>query len=142
MLLALFLSLLVQVHAADVVQNIHVLLLGFMHKPSKDSVGALCSSLTPLDVLSSIIASGVHDYKHTGTTNLFHTASVSDLAITYNDVSVLENMSVSETFELILRHKVNTAQQVETQQILRCCLSSSCSLAMRVACFLSPVLLF
>lgn len=38
-------------------------------------------------------------------TNLFHTASVSDLAITYNDVSVLENMSVSQTFELILRHK-------------------------------------
>ena len=134
------------------VQNIHVLLLGFMAKPSKDNSGALCTSLTPLDVLSCIIAAAIHDVGHTGTvgggayerttrlrvckatdtfvavfallrltssmrcfcvcfasplpqTNLFHTASVSDLAITYNDVSVLENMSVSQTFELILRHK-------------------------------------
>ena len=56
-----------KVHAADVVQNVHVLLLGFMYKPTKDSVGALCTSLTPLDVLSSIIAAAIHDYKHTGT---------------------------------------------------------------------------
>lgn len=56
-----------QIHAADVVQNIHVLLLGFQAKPSKDSSGALCTSLTALDVLACIIAAAIHDVGHTGT---------------------------------------------------------------------------
>jgi len=142
------------------VQNVHVLLLGFMHKPTKDSIGPLCTSLTPLDVLSCIIAAAIHDYKHTGTvgrtakshthareprwlcrsflpsfahppfagvvallhscvcfsllffrvcvclqTNIFHQNTVSDLAIRYNDVSILENYHVAEAFDLMLRHK-------------------------------------
>lgn len=64
---ALDCCLFAQIHAADVVQNIHVLLLGFMAKPSKDCAGALCTSLTPLDVLSCIIAAAIHDVGHTGT---------------------------------------------------------------------------
>jgi hypothetical protein len=93
------------VHAADVVQNMHVLLLGFEQHPSKDTqAGALCTALTPLDVLAAIIAAAIHDYKHDGRTNLFHTNTSSDLAVRYNDVSILENMHLSETFALILRH--------------------------------------
>lgn len=38
-------------------------------------------------------------------TNIFHQNTVSDLAIRYNDVSILENFHVAEAFELMLRHK-------------------------------------
>ncbi|KAG7275128.1 hypothetical protein CRUP_024694 [Coryphaenoides rupestris] len=49
-------------HAADVTQTVHYLLLktGIMHW------------LTELEILAMIFAAAVHDYEHTGTTNNFH----------------------------------------------------------------------
>ena len=35
--------------------------------------------------------------------NLFHTKTMSPLAVTYNDKSVLENMHVSEAFRVMLK---------------------------------------
>ncbi|CDQ99194.1 unnamed protein product [Oncorhynchus mykiss] len=50
------------VHAADVTQTLHCLLLrtGLVHW------------LTELEVLASLFAAAIHDYEHTGTTNNFH----------------------------------------------------------------------
>nr|XP_046167810.1 calcium/calmodulin-dependent 3',5'-cyclic nucleotide phosphodiesterase 1B-like isoform X2 [Oncorhynchus gorbuscha] len=50
------------VHAADVTQTLHCLLLrtGLVHW------------LTGLEVLASLFAAAIHDYEHTGTTNNFH----------------------------------------------------------------------
>ncbi|KAK7822293.1 hypothetical protein U0070_014392 [Myodes glareolus] len=50
------------VHAADVTQTVHYILLhtGIMHW------------LTELEILAMIFAAAIHDYEHTGTTNNFH----------------------------------------------------------------------
>lgn len=57
--------------------------------------------LTDLDILCLVIGSLVHDIAHPGTNNAFLINSFSDLAITYNDKSILENFHIAETFKII-----------------------------------------
>ncbi|XP_052320239.1 dual specificity calcium/calmodulin-dependent 3',5'-cyclic nucleotide phosphodiesterase 1C-like [Oncorhynchus keta] len=78
-------------HAADVIQTIHYLLLktGIVHW------------LTELEIFAMIFAAAVHDYEHTGTTNNFHIQTRSDTAILYNDQSVLESHHVSAAYRLL-----------------------------------------
>ncbi|XP_058874734.1 dual specificity calcium/calmodulin-dependent 3',5'-cyclic nucleotide phosphodiesterase 1A-like isoform X2 [Acipenser ruthenus] len=78
-------------HAADVTQTVHYLLLktGMVHW------------LTELEILAMIFAAAVHDYEHTGTTNNFHIQTRSDSAILYNDRAVLENHHVSAAYRLL-----------------------------------------
>ncbi|XP_032802234.1 dual specificity calcium/calmodulin-dependent 3',5'-cyclic nucleotide phosphodiesterase 1A isoform X2 [Petromyzon marinus] len=79
------------VHAADVTQTVHYLMLktGTIHW------------LNELEILSMIFAAAIHDYEHTGTTNNFHIQTRSDSAILYNDRSVLENHHVSAAYRLM-----------------------------------------
>uniref|UniRef100_A0A3P8PUA7 Phosphodiesterase n=1 Tax=Astatotilapia calliptera TaxID=8154 RepID=A0A3P8PUA7_ASTCA len=79
------------VHAADVTQTVHYLLLktGMVHW------------LTELEIFAMIFAAAVHDYEHTGTTNNFHIQTRSDTAILYNDRSVLESHHVSAAYRLL-----------------------------------------
>jgi hypothetical protein len=81
------------VHAADVVHNVFWLL----HSEQ------LRAGVMPLDVLAAILAAAVHDFKHPGTNNAFATKTQSDLAMRYNDISVLENMHISEAMLLAKR---------------------------------------
>jgi hypothetical protein len=60
-----------------------------------------------MDTLSIIIASLVHDLGHPGFTNNYQINSFSDLAITYNDKSILENYHISETFKIIKNEESN-----------------------------------
>merc|ERR1712130_162137 len=53
------------------------------------------------DRLSSFIAAIVHDVRHTGQNNNYHINASSDLAITYNDRSVLENNSICVAFKIL-----------------------------------------
>ncbi|KAM7370268.1 hypothetical protein PAMP_011533 [Pampus punctatissimus] len=78
-------------HAADVTQTIHFLLLktGMVHW------------LTELEIFSTIFAAAIHDYEHTGTTNNFHIQTRSDTAMLYNDRAVLENHHVSAAYRLL-----------------------------------------
>ncbi|XP_034147485.1 calcium/calmodulin-dependent 3',5'-cyclic nucleotide phosphodiesterase 1A isoform X2 [Esox lucius] len=78
-------------HAADVTQTIHYLLLktGMVHW------------LTELEIFALIFAAAVHDYEHTGTTNNFHIQTRSDSAILYNDRSILESHHVSAAYRLL-----------------------------------------
>ena len=48
------------------------------------------SMLSPLDILSLLIAAIGHDVDHTGATNAFEIASSSKLALRYHDQAVLE----------------------------------------------------
>jgi len=80
------------VHAADVTQSLHVLL----------QMGAKNFTEEKLELFSMLISAVVHDVGHTGLNNNFHVNSRSELALLYNDVSVLENMHVSTTFRLLL----------------------------------------
>lgn len=59
------------------------------------------SNLSALDLASIYFAAMIHDYEHPGLTNDFLKNTSDDLAILYNDVAVLENYHVSETFTLL-----------------------------------------
>lgn len=52
-----------------------------------------------------LFAAAIHDYEHTGTTNNFHTQTRSNLAILYNDRSVLENHHVAASFKMLQENR-------------------------------------
>lgn len=78
-------------HAADVLSS----LLYFVHKSS------LYENLTDIDILASIVATLGHDNGHPGYTNRFLVNNRDNLAIEYNDVSVLEMMHCSSLFNIM-----------------------------------------
>jgi hypothetical protein len=78
-------------HAADVVQSIH-LMLGPFHLRLRVSPG-LVSAL--------LVGGAVHDFQHPGKTNAFLVKTSDRLAMTYNDISVLENFHVSSALDLL-----------------------------------------
>jgi cAMP-specific phosphodiesterase 4 len=80
-----------RLHAADVVANC----VFFINTPS------LAGKLTALDVCACLIAAAIHDFGHPGTNNAFQVATQSDVAVTYNDQSVLENMHCAEAYKLM-----------------------------------------
>lgn len=54
-----------------------------------------------------VFAAAIHDYEHTGTTNNFHIQTRSDVALLYNDRSVLENHHVSAAYRLMQEEEMN-----------------------------------
>ncbi|MGH0167500.1 UNVERIFIED_CONTAM: hypothetical protein FKN15_062156 [Acipenser sinensis] len=80
-----------QVHAADITQTVHCLLLRT----------GLVNWLSELEILAVLFAAAIHDFEHTGTTNPFHMQTRSDYAMIYNDRSVLESHHVSAAFRLM-----------------------------------------
>lgn len=54
-----------------------------------------------LDYIMGLIAAAIHDVGHPGTNNAFHVQSMSAWGVRYNDQSVLENMHVALSFELL-----------------------------------------
>ncbi|KAM8867382.1 dual specificity calcium/calmodulin-dependent 3',5'-cyclic nucleotide phosphodiesterase 1B-like [Synchiropus picturatus] len=85
------------IHAADVTQTLHCLLLrsGLVHW------------LTELEVLASLFAAAIHDFEHTGTTNNFHIHTKSELALIYNDRAVQESHHLSAAFHLLQDDRMN-----------------------------------
>ncbi|VDD92269.1 unnamed protein product [Enterobius vermicularis] len=90
------------IHAADVTQTSHFML----------SQTGLASSLSDLDLLAVIFSAMIHDYEHTGHTNSFHVQSGSNLALLYNDKSVLENHHASACFKLLTDEDKNLFENV------------------------------
>ena len=80
-------------HGADVTQS---LCLYFLNSNAEE----ICQSLV-LDLLGILISALGHDLGHPGLTNIFHINSSSELAITYNDMSCLENFHASKLFRTI-----------------------------------------
>lgn len=78
-------------HAADVTQSTHVLL----NSPALESV------FTSLEILAAIFAAAIHDVDHPGLTNQYLINSSSELALMYNDESVLENHHLAVAFKLL-----------------------------------------
>jgi len=79
-------------HAADVLQTLNTML----------QLGGKEYASSPLDLFSILVAAVIHDVKHPGLNNNFQVNSSSDLAIQYNDVSVLENYSIMWLFAKLL----------------------------------------
>ncbi|CAE7594550.1 Pde1c [Symbiodinium pilosum] len=79
------------VHAADVTQCVHALLVQF----------GFAAFFDQLSILALLLGAAVHDMGHDGRTNSYHVNVGDDIAYTYNDISVLENMHISKAFKLM-----------------------------------------
>ncbi|KAJ3598903.1 hypothetical protein NHX12_032866 [Muraenolepis orangiensis] len=94
------------IHAADVVQSIHVLL----------STPALEAVFTDLEIMAALFASAIHDVDHPGLTNQFMVNTSSELAVLYNDSSVLENHHLAVGFTLLQEENCDIFQNLSKKQ--------------------------
>nr|XP_039273335.1 cAMP-specific 3',5'-cyclic phosphodiesterase 4C-like isoform X1 [Styela clava] len=94
------------IHAADVLQSVHVLL----------SSAALDSVFTEIEILAALFAGAMHDVDHPGLNNQFHCATRSELAIMYNDESVLENHHLAVGFKLMQQKDCDLFENLTRKQ--------------------------
>ncbi|XP_053558923.1 cAMP-specific 3',5'-cyclic phosphodiesterase 4C isoform X4 [Bombina bombina] len=94
------------IHAADVAQSTHVLL----------STPALEAVFTDLEILAAIFASAIHDVDHPGVSNQFLINTNSELALMYNDASVLENHHLAVGFKLLQEENCDIFQNLTKKQ--------------------------
>uniref|UniRef100_A0A183CBD0 Phosphodiesterase n=1 Tax=Globodera pallida TaxID=36090 RepID=A0A183CBD0_GLOPA len=80
-----------QIHGADVAQSMGVLI----------ATPALEGVFSDLEVLAAIIAAAIHDVDHPGFTNQYLINTNNELAIMYNDESVLEQHHLAVAFKLL-----------------------------------------
>lgn len=80
-------------HAADLCSTAYYYTTkcGFLEKAQLDD----------FDFASIIIGGACHDHEHPGVNNAYLIETRDEIAIKYNDVSVLENHHVASTFALI-----------------------------------------
>ncbi|KAM4050713.1 3',5'-cyclic-AMP phosphodiesterase 4C isoform 3-T3 [Anomaloglossus baeobatrachus] len=94
------------IHAADVAQSTHVLL----------SSPALEAVFTDLEIMAAIFASAIHDVDHPGVSNQFLINTNSELALMYNDSSVLENHHLAVGFKLLQEENCDIFQNLTKKQ--------------------------
>ncbi|XP_035269188.1 cAMP-specific 3',5'-cyclic phosphodiesterase 4B isoform X6 [Anguilla anguilla] len=93
-------------HAADVAQSTHILL----------STPALDAVFTDLEILAAIFAAAIHDVDHPGVSNQFLINTNSELALMYNDESVLENHHLAVGFKLLQEENCDIFQNLNKKQ--------------------------
>jgi hypothetical protein len=79
-------------HASDVLQSLHVLL----------EMNGKSYATDPLQLFAVLLSAVVHDLGHPGKNNVFQVNAKTELALVYNDISVLENMHMAKTFEILM----------------------------------------
>ena len=94
-------------HGADVVQTLCVY---FINSNAEE----ICET-TVLDLLGMVISAMGHDLGHPGFNNNFHINASTDLAITYNDISCLENLHTSFLFKILRKDENNIFENLNTQ---------------------------
>ncbi|KAM7394587.1 hypothetical protein PAMP_021378 [Pampus punctatissimus] len=93
-------------HAADVTQSTHVLL----------STPALDAVFTDMEILAALFAAAIHDVDHPGVSNQFLINTNSELALMYNDESVLENHHLAVGFKLLHQENCDIFQNLTKRQ--------------------------
>ncbi|XP_055587772.1 cAMP-specific 3',5'-cyclic phosphodiesterase isoform X6 [Uranotaenia lowii] len=93
-------------HAADVAQSTHVLL----NTPALENV------FTALEICAALFGACIHDVDHPGLTNQFLINSSSELAIMYNDESVLENHHLAVAFKLLQNEDCDILRNIQKKQ--------------------------
>uniref|UniRef100_A0A3B3CZS7 Phosphodiesterase n=1 Tax=Oryzias melastigma TaxID=30732 RepID=A0A3B3CZS7_ORYME len=94
------------IHAADVVQSTNVLL----------STPALAAVFTDLEIMAALFASAIHDVDHPGVSNQFLINTSSELALMYNDASVLENHHLAVGFKLLQEENCDIFENLSKKQ--------------------------
>ncbi len=95
-------------HAFDVTQAAFCFLVQFDGQ----------TKLTHLDFLALLVSALCHDMSHPGVNNAHLVMTQSDLALLYNDRSVLENFHVSSLFQLLHQRKdVDIFASLSSQQL-------------------------
>ena len=94
-------------HGADITQTICL----FFNNSNAEEV---CHTQA-IDLLSIIIAALGHDIGHPGLTNTFHINASTEMAITYNDSSCLENFHLAKLFKTIRKEETNIFEKLSTQ---------------------------
>jgi len=94
------------IHAFDVTQSVYSYL-------TQGSVG---SFLNQIEIFSLLVAALCHDVGHFGLNNVFLISTRHELAIRYNDQSVLENFHCSKAFTIISRPECNIFSNMDKSQ--------------------------
>jgi len=81
------------IHAADVIQATHAII--------QMGGAELAQAYVPLEFYSILLAASLHDVRHPGTSNNYQINAQTELAVIYNDSSVLENMHASRASYLL-----------------------------------------
>ncbi|GFH26406.1 3'5'-cyclic nucleotide phosphodiesterase [Haematococcus lacustris] len=81
-----------KIHAADVLQTLHVVLT---------RGGLVPGYADPLTLLACLLAGAAHDLQHSGLTNDFLVATEHPLALLYNDKSPAENHHLATLFSML-----------------------------------------
>jgi hypothetical protein len=68
--------------------------------------------LNDYDILAIMLSSLTHDLAHPGTNNNYQINSYSDIAVNFNDKSVLENYHASETFKIMKQQGCNILEKL------------------------------
>lgn len=96
-------------HAFDVMHVCYVLLT----KCGADEY------LESFNVLSILVAALAHDLGHDGYNNSFHQNTGSDLALTYNGISTLENHSASYLFRILRKQECNIFARLNNEEMTK-----------------------
>ncbi|MCQ2818899.1 MAG: 3',5'-cyclic nucleotide phosphodiesterase [archaeon] len=95
-------------HGADVTHTVSQI---FLNSNALDVLGT-----NPLDIMSIIIGSLGHDIGHPGLTNNYHINAQTDMAMTYNDISCLENFHTSKLFSVAKNPQNNIFEKLDKTQ--------------------------
>ena len=95
------------IHGTDVT---HTLSFFFLYS----NIEEICQT-NILDLLGIFISALGHDIGHPGLTNNYHINASSDLAITYNDISCLENFHTSLLFRVLRKEENNIFEKITGQ---------------------------
>ena len=94
-------------HGSDVTQSLCVYLI--------NSNAEQISETTVLDLLGLIVSAMGHDLGHPGYNNNFHVNACTELALTYNDASCLENYHTSFLFRILKKDENNILEKFNKQ---------------------------
>ena len=95
------------IHAADVMCSTVFLL----------ESSSLIDSITSLELLANLVSALAHDLGHPGKNNRFIVMSRDDIAITYNDISVLENMHSAKLFQIMKKSDNNILATLPDEKV-------------------------
>jgi len=74
------------------------------------------SVFTDLETLTALFAAAIHDVDHPGVTNQYLVNSSSELALMYNDESVLENHSLAVAFKVLQQEECDIFVNLNKKQ--------------------------